>query len=382
MKLDIPYYIRQVLREQRKVYVPGIGTFRLEQSASDFSADKTSLLPPSIQLAFEEGESTDQSLLTYMLDGGLWTEEKAKKKLDQYTNAAFNKLLNVDSFVVEGLGRLVKKPDTDVVAFEPQVDVLTREFKGLQPISLKPISRLGDQMVGTAPLTAQPDEGSGSYIWRIILLAILLISLFFLGKAINGDFSGGTDDPKTELMDDGVDELGGGQNPDDLDQKYAEIDELIEPISSGDVDVSDLAKNPLDSSAKVNGNINRADSGTEKSIQEGGSRIDLEDSAENGVLEVTTQKPANKHADIIPASGECVIIVGSFIKSLNAIKMASLLERKGFTVYQSEYEGFKRVGLKYTCIDEDLEAYLQNIRKNISKKAWYLSPELEVPYER
>ena len=60
--------------------------------------------------------------------------------------------------------------------------------------------------------------------------------------------------------------------------------------------------------------------------------------------------------------------------------MVSLLERKGYTVHQSQHNDFTRVGLVYECIDKDLEEYLQGVRKQISSKAWYLDPDLEVPY--
>jgi len=40
MKIDIPYYIRQVLREQRKVYIPDVGTFAMVQTPASFSQGK------------------------------------------------------------------------------------------------------------------------------------------------------------------------------------------------------------------------------------------------------------------------------------------------------------------------------------------------------
>ncbi|MDF1699144.1 MAG: hypothetical protein P1U56_25040, partial [Saprospiraceae bacterium] len=77
-----------------------------------------------------------------------------------------------------------------------------------------------------------------------------------------------------------------------------------------------------------------------------------------------------------------IIIVGSFMKTINAIKMTSLLERKGYKAFKSVYKGYTRVGFKYACDNEDLEEYLQEVRKTISKKAWYLDPDLEVAYSQ
>ena len=75
MKLDIPYYIRQVLREKRMVTVPGIGTLKLEQTSASFNEDKTIISPPFLNIGFDETESNDQSLLKYILDTGLMSEE-------------------------------------------------------------------------------------------------------------------------------------------------------------------------------------------------------------------------------------------------------------------------------------------------------------------
>ena len=101
MKLNIPYYIRQVLREQRMVHIPGIGTFRLHQSAAQFNDDKSKLSPPSLQITFDDADSENDSLQKYILDTGLYPEAKVKKKIVQYTQSVFNNLLNVDSFHIE-----------------------------------------------------------------------------------------------------------------------------------------------------------------------------------------------------------------------------------------------------------------------------------------
>jgi len=396
MKLDIPYYIRQVLREQRMVHIPGIGTFRLNQSAASFNDDKTELSPPSLNLSFDDSESEDDSLLKYILDTGLLTEAKAKKKLDQYTQSAFNKLLNVDSFQIDGVGTIAKKSGQDKVQFEPSLPELTREFSDLGPLELSPIARIAEQQPAAIATEVKPEvEDSGSFIPRILLLALLFIALWFLGNYLYDAYTSRQIDEKSELVEPSVLEKEATvdvANEKELEKKYGEIDDLIDPLSD-----DKATEKTADNTSKVDeelSNLTEQPETKEEEVKKSDvaavGEPEIDDKIEDGVAsksvetetETEPSKPANKHADILPESGECIIVVGSFIKSLNAIKMVSLLERKGYNVYQSEYKGFKRVGLKYECVDEDLETYLHQIRKKISKKAWYLDPSLDVPYQK
>lgn len=407
MKLDIPYYIRQVLREQRMVHVPGIGTFRIQQTSAYFNDDKTLISPPSLNLSFDDAESEDDSLLKYILDTGLLSEAKAKKKIAEFTQSAFNKLLNVDSFLIDGVGTIVKKADSTSVEFEPNLTDLTKEYSDLKSLSLTPISRISEQKpLAATPLVDSKVDDSGSFLPRIILLSFLLIALWFVGQYFYNSYNSEPTIDDTEILNEeslGNEIIANGNTEEDssftsesnekeLQQKYEEIDELIDPLKENDQVKSGNDPKLNEELANLTENIDNQEVGE---VDNGDEDIDQsnepETIIEEPVKEVGTKStelsedeniPVNKHADIIPASGECIIVVGSFMKSLNTIKMVSLLERKGYTVYQSEYKGFTRVGLKYECENEDLEAYLHSVRKKISKKAWYLDPDLVVPYLR
>ena len=385
MKLDIPYYIRQVLREQRKVYIPGIGTFQLDHMYSIFNDDKTVLSPPVLKVSFNETESDDDSLLKYILDTGLTTEAKARKKIEQYTEAAFNKLLNVDSFVIEGVGKLVKKEEQDKVGFEPHISELTREFSDLPSLSLTPISRIQEQVpsaqiVGAVPIV----EESGTFLPRILLFSLLFIGLFFLGKYLYNSYNSQPEEELTEIpiVEDEQEQIAISDSSEkELELRYEEIDELIDPVKEKEIVDSEQATESKMPKEKIDPKQSAIIE--EPVVAEPQKDVPKEEPEAKTVappIEEVKNSPVNKYADIIPESGECIIVVGSFIKSLNAIKMTSLLERKGYSVYRSEYKGFTRIGIRYECSNEDLEAYLKNIRNKVSKKAWYLDPDLDVPY--
>jgi len=397
MKLDIPYYIRQVLREQRKVHVPGIGTFSLVQSSAIFNNDNTDLSPPELNVSFEDSESNDESLLKYILDTGQLSEAKARKRIEQYTESAFNKLLNVDSFLIEGVGLIFKRENKEKVEFESNVSQLTSEFDDLKVLHLTPISRIAEMNSLVKSEEVNPKIEETTWFWpRIILLALLIIAFWFLGKHFYDNHYNQPDKENSELIDPEVIDVEdkstlAESSEQELEQRYEEIDELINP-SNDDDDDDDAGKNTAKLENKFNEIEEKEKTNPKKVITKEDASpkselsieipVDVADSKGIDEIDKEDSTPQNKFATIIPKSGECIIIVGSFMKSLNAIKMISLLERKGYTVYQSEYKGYSRIGLKYECIDKDLEEYLHAIRKNISKKAWYLDPELVVPYKK
>jgi hypothetical protein len=388
MKLDIPYYIRQVLRERRMVYIPGIGTLRLLQNNARFNDDKSLIIPPQLNISFEDADSDDNFLLKYILDTGLLTEAKAKEKIEEFTQSALNQLMKAKSFSIDGVGSMVKKAGKNKVEFESNVADLTREFSDLVSLKLTPISRIVQEKALASKSEVSPEiDESGSYLPRIILLTLFLIALYFIGSHLYSYFN----EPKDEIT-----EIIGTMNAEDsaattelnekeLQQKYEEIDELIAPLNEKDnKQVTDTSTDQTssqrgedtDSGQEDPSAVDAVGSNEDSNSQEFMNDSDLGDKGLNESL----VDSKNKHADIIPESGECIIIVGSFIKSLNTIKMVSLLERKGYKVHQSEYKGFTRVGIKYNCANVDLEDYLQDIRKKISKRAWYLEPDLDVPY--
>ncbi len=79
-------------------------------------------------------------------------------------------------------------------------------------------------------------------------------------------------------------------------------------------------------------------------------------------------------------SESCVIIIGSFSNYQNVNAAERKLKNRGYSVYVEEYGPYTRVGFEFDCTGKNLEAYIQDIRRSIESKAWYLQPELHVDY--
>lgn len=398
MKIDIPYYIRQVLREQRKVYVPGIGTFQLMHSHSQFSDDKSTLSPPRLSLSFQEGESEDKSLTKYIIDTERFSNKKIEKAIEAYTQSSFDSLVNDNKLDFPGLGSLTKTDDS--LNFLPTVETLTKEYSGFKKVNLNPISRIKQEaeVAHALDTTNLPAEKSDSYPWWLysFLAGLLIAALFVLGvrgceyledkKALESEINETIDKNERDieasqmtkkLTDDG----------EEVTKKYQEVDELLgdgetKVTTKGDEELSNLT--PIkEEEVKVEETVVEEVKIEEPVVKE---IIVEEPKVEEIKTEIVPEKQVavktvtNKYADIIPESGECIIILGSLKKASNIASLMSLIERDGKTVYRSQHNGNTRVGLKFDCTDVDIEAYLTDIRKRLSSKAWYLDPSVNIPY--
>ncbi len=68
----------------------------------------------------------------------------------------------------------------------------------------------------------------------------------------------------------------------------------------------------------------------------------------------------------------CIIIVGSFIKKANAIRLSKQLSRSKYIVYNGNYGQFNRVGVTFNCFQQDLKLMLDELKKQYHPDAWVL----------
>ena len=105
--------------------------------------------------------------------------------------------------------------------------------------------------------------------------------------------------------------------------------------------------------------------------------IDLDQKVHNS-NEITDENIAKK--PVVEKLTECVIIVGAYESPKNALKMSDKISKLGYTPYQEYFDtmGVTRVGFKFSCGEEDLEAFIHKVRNQIDKNAWYLVPRITV----
>ncbi len=354
MKLDIPYYIRQVLRESREVHLDSIGSFVVRQQSAKINVSKSAINPPTLELDFEANGNYDTKLEQYIADYDGITMGVAKKEILKYSELAFNKLLNFGTFEIEGLGVLTKNKFTDVVKFIPAIPFFTEEYEGLGTLPITPISRVKlepENVAHAIDSSNLPSEDKSLLPWWIPILAGCIVGLFYI-MSIKGCF-----DRKPDTSNNGILEskivLDSTVNKQDkvLDSVFSEVDHIIEPTKTETEPVNTTKTKKIDDSQVI-------------------------------VKDKPTKKGEfDEYLAIIPQSGKCKIVVGSFKKPTNITRMISRLERKGYKSYTHQHNGLTRVGLIFNCTNTDLKSYIQKVRKEIIRTAWYLDPQLRVEYK-
>ncbi|MFT4534913.1 MAG: hypothetical protein ACJA1A_002512 [Saprospiraceae bacterium] len=392
MKIDIPYYIRQVLREQRKVYLPEIGTFILSQTPAQISDDKSRISPPILNVDFKDGISDDKSLVTYIQDTNKFSNTKIDKAIADYSQSTFNKLINVNLNKIEGLGTLIRDEDLDIVSFESNMESFTKEYRGLSSLSIKPIERIKENSVvdyvintGDQSLRSESKFGWLSPVIAGVMIAALVILFAMLFKKCSEEDTTLFQDPNEEagILDESPDvkfadtsyEEAEMQTSSALDEGYAEVDQMLDDKSipdETDAKLNEELKQLIDNSKANKDLIATANPESKKAVKE--RPIDQNQEVMN------TDDPVNQYAEIIPESGTCIIILGTLKRASNITRMISLIERDGKKIHTSQYKGMTRVGFSYDCSSVDIDVYLNEVRKRLSSKAWYLDPIVSIPY--
>lgn len=78
-------------------------------------------------------------------------------------------------------------------------------------------------------------------------------------------------------------------------------------------------------------------------------------------------------------SPRCTLILGSFVEEINADKLYQALEKQGFQVFKEDTSIYHRVGIIIDIDPDQRVEYLQSLRRQGFKDAWYLTPALFVP---
>ncbi|MFT6336223.1 MAG: hypothetical protein ACJATI_002979 [Halioglobus sp.] len=392
MKIDIPYFIRQVLREQRKVYLPEIGTFILSQSPAQISDDKSRIHPPSLNILFDDDPSTDQSLKKYIQDTDKFSNSKINKAISDYTQSTFNKLINVNANKIKGIGTLVRSEAADKVSFEPSMDLFTKEYSGLTSLSIKPIDRIKENSTVGYVIDTQDQSvrAESRFRWLQPIVAGIMIAALFIMFVIMFKKCSERDamlfnDPNEEvgtLEESNTNEITDAsledvqtQSASELDKKYEEVDQMLEGTS-----IPDKTEAKLNEELKQLIDNSKSNKDTAL-ITEPNTIGEIKVKSILKVSEVEKIVVSSKnYDDIIPESGKCIIILGSLKKARNITRMISLVEREGKKAYTSQYKGKTRVGFSFDCSDVDIDVYLNDIRERLSSKAWYLDPTVAIPY--
>ncbi len=381
MRHSIPYYIREQLREDRSVYIPGLGIFALKQHSASYNDERTSLNAPWLSLIFSEEEGNEQSLIRRIATVEELSISKATKKLSKYTDNIFNKLINLNKVEIEGVGTLIRESDK-YIRFNEKVAQLTDEYNGLKAISLNPIKRISMQNEGQpeskqyTPIFADDANTSKPRRpWWIPIIGGILLALAYILSVKSCDKT-----PEENII------LGDHTEvSDSMDISNVEISTALDD-SETEVDVilkneetdTGKAKTTITTSIGTVVDLKNITSTTKEISSTEKDRITAKGNAKvKDVEQIDYAKISNTEDSVIKSVNydgkTCIIVVGSFVKPKNALRMMNKVEDMGYKVYSAAYGRYTRVGLQFQCKESELSKYISEARSKLEKSAWYLN---------
>lgn len=370
MEFDLAKNIVQYLMSNERVFLKDLGAFYIKNQNKSFEHVGHTIRPPSKTVAFDLNANVDTDFIRHIANKHNLSIDETQQVVQEFSSKIWCDIKEKSSSIIPGIGMLKKnqKGDIELVSNERNFD---KRFTFLPIIHVTPIqkenqeilaqkskmTKIGrvsaiDSMIEGEVLTEKPPSTVKSE-------AMNTINSSFEHTSKSEDYVGTSsyyDEPEKGCLSSILIPLlilFGIIAACYFAYKYFDGRTDKDPIS----EVADKAEDGLD---KIGDTVSDALTGDGATQDFGKYAAFLTDEiVENG----------------------CVIIVGSFKKTRNALKLREQIISKGYTPYTESYNGFDRVGIIFDCLDKDLVDYIQEIRSKINQKAWFLHPQMEVPYK-
>lgn len=353
MQIDLTVHIADYINRFKSIALPGIGIFKKHHVAATIEGSGTKITPPNTSISFDPEVVEDDHFAFYVAEREGVTHDQAKELLELFAERKLHVLMESGEAGIYPLGTL--KLQGDLTSFTAEDNKLINKYFGRQAITSQPIEY--EDVVKTAVaadnqevsfdslITVEPESTTPWLRWfMILLLAALLVLTYLKCDAVKGMI--GMDNDTVEPVDTSA---------------YV----VMPGGKASDKTVSTDSPQP----EEVTTTLSEASAGKTIHID------DIGDGAIDTLLADETLRFAPGTEMV-----ECIIILGSYSKQRNAIKMMADVENAGHNLYIGVKGNLTRVGLTFNCAKEDLVSYLQNIRKTYVTEAWYLVPELHVEY--
>ncbi len=325
MQIDIGRYIDYLLQRSGYVALKSIGTVSIHREEAFFAPSKEKLEPPKASIVFSESTDNFNQLVKLIEKNERLSTDMAQQVVDKYTETLLNQLLNYKIVKLSSIGFLELKDGKK--EFIPSESALLNLKSKLNSIPITPVERISQyekrKSISDDTTTADLSIWKGEWVNYLcgFLLGGLLVWAYhqYIDPSIHAD-------------------------PYAVEHTSAEQDSTKDEIKYED------------RSADIKESAELSDSIAE---------------------EVPFDSAAIKIAEP-DARTECIIIVGAFSKTINAMEMLDRIRRAGYTPYDDNYNDVKRVGIRYLCEEKDLENFINEVRKKFGARAWSLVPRVSI----
>jgi len=405
MKSNLSDIVSKYLFSYGSVGIPGIGTFSISDSSSGFKLENDVLSPPTKMVDFSEEVSSEDALVKYLKNNHGYSRKEAEKTISDYSKRFLNDLLNYGVANIPGIGKLSKYASGEIV-FDPAKEYLITSNYMLPEIKLTPIDNTG--VVKELATKPEPIASKPAVAAIAGTIPTAATTAAFLGnkpekKAVPPPVPQATPPPPIEKP----------QIKAEVKKEVKQTPAPTKPI----VKKAPVASTPIKSTPppvvyeeersflsewkwpillgllllgacifgiKMCKKYTSGEGlGISNPISDLADKVTGKKDADVSMDDYLKDKPKlQKYAKFLTkkiVDDGCVIIVGTFKKSRNMIRMKDRILRAGLNPYTEVFEGMNRVGVLFPCEEHDLEEYITKLRKSFGKDAWFLNPPMDVP---
>ncbi|MEP7197653.1 MAG: hypothetical protein ABI851_14130 [Saprospiraceae bacterium] len=330
------------LNEFQWIELPGIGFFKGDIAKAKIDEARGLIFPSklSISLNPQANQMTEEMVDNIVTETG-YEKESIEQSLASLVYHLGTELRVRKEVIFEPFGKLFYTNENNVLQFLPTETNLHDQFFGMKEYPLKKIQ---DQklppIIAIVEKIEKKSPNNGSVFNRKILYLLALLWLLFLVLL----FCPAKKNNKTLNDSLKIDSL-----------KVLENDALAHDSSLAQkIDTASINKLNSDSTIPVK---------TEESIPANKQEFTKEEEITSTEIERLNEKVKNKN---------CVIIVGSFKKIVNAKRQSQRVIKLKYEVYTENFGEFHRVGVKFDCLKRDLKIVLEELKQQFTNDAWIL----------
>ena len=358
MKINLSQHIMDYVTRFREVALPGIGLFRLVDTPAHFNG-YSKLHPPTRKIAFTPDHIDTIGGFEYFVAGQANIDAAtAQRAVMQLAKTITQSIVDNGYADLYPLGRLTQSEYG--LQLSDKSSPFVKPLIGAQPLPLKLLIR-NIASIDSLSSKSESDHVLKSPVtqpWRWITILLLALAMFLVFKTC----------------------MAMQQNSDQVSEVTSAKKDS--PFTASAVDSTLFQNNTLDAEPLEVKNLEFSENENPVIKYEMGAN----NKHKASIDEVTPDAIDSLLNDPILSSSppetpvECIIILGAFGQQRNAIRMMERIEAKGHQVYLGVHGNLTRVGIIFNCEKKDLVSYIQTIRKDFIRDAWYLQPQLRVDY--
>jgi len=392
VRIDIAETIRELLADRLPVSLEGIGTLHLDHVPAQFGNNRESLLPPSVHLRLDSEIINSNVLREYLQKKYDLKAKTANAYISAFNQKLVASLINYGKVYIKGIGILEKNNagEFNLEVDKNFIEAFYKAYPEVQAIVKKtvPKERIQKDILPPPPIpeiSAEDIESIPSE--KVIEKAQKPIPVFDLPKDSEPELSKGNGNPKANIPQQSETIV-----PQQSKRSNIDWDRPKKVYPKSDIEYKPSIISPLlwtlallfflfllfkACSAILN-------TGTENNTEVESELNQMNNPFENA--DTTDALTGSLIADedinaLTNRPEECIIITGTFASSKNVERMKRKVVEAGYNLFEEPYGPYTRVGLSFSCEDVDLVDYIQEVRKQLDKQAWYLDPSFYVEYE-